>query len=201
MVSEIFRLQLVLIIFYVYFRFKDNLFSEIWPNFCWHSAMSVFKLPKSPSRVFILVMRSKLILQHRVRHSITHLTLSSSETSRSGGLGSGGLDQPGLPASPSTARSHRRMASAPHVPRRTVSRLTSNNSSSTENSNVNLNNNNSVKLQNSNQHQSSPSRRVLTGGQISGGLGGSSAVTSATSITSTGTAPVSSSSNAVAAGN
>ena len=82
-----------------------------------------------------------------------------------------------------------------------MSRLTSNNSSSTENSNVNLNNNNSVKLHNSNQHQSSPSRRVLTGGQISGGLGGSSAVTSATSITSTGTAPVSSSSNAVAAGN
>ena len=85
-----------------------------------------------------------------IRHSIIHLTLSSSETSRSGGhgLGSSGLDQSGLPASPSTARSHRRMASAPHVPRRTVSRLTSNNSSSTENSNVNLNNNNSVKLHN-----------------------------------------------------
>ena len=164
----------------------------------------VFKIPICISRILILVIRSKLILQPRVRHSITHLTLSSSETSRSGGHlpGSGGLDgQPGLPASPSTARSHRRMASAPHVPRRTVSRLTSNNSSSTENSNVNLNNNNSVKLHNSNQHQSSPSRRVLTGGQISGGLGGSSAVTSATSITSTGTAPVSSSSNAVAAGN
>lgn len=52
-------------------------------------------------------------------------------------------------ASPSQSRSHRRMASAPHVPKRTVSRLTS-----LEN-NVNLNNN-------SKNHQSSPSRRVMT---------------------------------------
>lgn len=49
----------------------------------------------------------------------------------------------------SPSRSHRRMASAPHVPKRTVSKLTS-----MEN-NVNLNNNST----NVKQHQS-PSRRV-----------------------------------------
>ena len=50
----------------------------------------------------------------------------------------------------SPSRSHRRMASAPHVPKRTVSKLTS-----MEN-NVNLNNNST----NVKQHQS-PSRRVI----------------------------------------
>jgi hypothetical protein len=48
-----------------------------------------------------------------------------------------------------SSRSHRRMASAPHVPKRTVSRLTS-----LEN-NANLNNNSMTK----HLHQSSPSRR------------------------------------------
>ena len=56
-------------------------------------------------------------------------------------------------ASPSQSRSHRRNVSAPHVPKRTVSRLTS-----LEN-NVNLNNNNSTTVK---HHQSSPSRRVMT---------------------------------------
>ena len=56
-------------------------------------------------------------------------------------------------ANPSQSRSHRRNVSAPHVPKRTVSRLTS-----LEN-NVNLNNNNSTTVK---HHQSSPSRRVMT---------------------------------------